>query len=288
MNDMSKPRALTVLSLLAVLTLTARFARADDDPPPPAAASAATAQDDDDAALQPAEPDFRLINLPTTLRLPKFKSDFFLSHRFAGNLRRGSFGDQAGHLFGIDEGATIGFEYRFAIAKHLELAAYRTNFGRTIQIYGKYDAIHQHESIPLSGSLIVSTEGTDNLQQDYAPAIGLTISRLINEVAAVYVVPTFVHNSAAVTGLDRDTTFLGVGGRLRFRPTAYLVVEVSPRLSGYAPGRALYGFAIEKRAGGHVFQLNFTNGVGTTPAQIARGGQRDQLALGFNLSRKFY
>ena len=285
---MSKLRALTVLSLIAVLTLTARFARADDDPPPTATTAAAAAQDDDDATLQPAEPDFRLINLPTTLRLPLFKGDFFLSHRFAGNLRRGSFGDQAGHLFGIDEGATIGFEYRFAIAKHLELAAYRTNFARTIQIYGKYDAIHQHESMPLSASLVVSTEGTDNLQQDYAPAIGVTISRLIDEVAAVYIVPTFVHNSAAVTGLDRDTTFLGVGGRLRFRPTAYLVVEVSPRLSGFAPGQALYGFAIEKRAGGHVFQLNFTNGVGTTLAQIARGGLRDQLALGFNLSRKFY
>jgi len=286
---MSKLRALTVLPLIAVLTLTARSARADDDPAPPSAnAAAAAAQDDDDATLQPAEPDFRLINLPTTLRLPLFKGDFFLSHRFAGNLRRGSFSDQASRLFGIDEGATIGFEYRFAVAKHLELAAYRTNFARTIQIYGKYDAIHQHESMPLSASLVVSTEGTDNLQQDYAPAIGVSISRLIDEVAAVYIVPTWVHNTAAGTGLDRNTTFFGVGGRLRFRPTVYLVAEVSPRLSGFAPGQALYGFAIEKRAGGHMFSLTFTNGVGTTLAQIARGGQRDQLGLGFNISRKFY
>jgi Membrane bound beta barrel domain (DUF5777) len=286
---MSKLRPLTVLSLIAVLTLTARSARADDDPAPPLATPpVAAAQDDDDATLQPAEPDFRLINLPTTLRLPLFKGDFFLSHRFAGNLRRGSFSDQASRLFGIDEGATIGFEYRFAVAKHLELAAYRTNFARTIQIYGKYDAIHQHESMPLSASLVVSTEGTDNLQQDYAPAIGVSISRLIDEVAAVYIVPTWVHNTAAGTGLDRNTTFFGVGGRLRFRPTVYLVAEVSPRLSGFAPGQALYGFAIEKRAGGHMFSLTFTNGVGTTLAQIARGGQRDQLGLGFNISRKFY
>jgi hypothetical protein len=286
---MSKLRALTVLPLIAVLTFTARSARADDNPAPPLATPpAAAAQDDDDGALQPAEPDFRLINLPTTLRLPLFKSDFFLSHRFAGNLRHGSFSDQASRLFGIDEGATIGFEYRFAVAKHLELAAYRTNFARTIQIYGKYDAIHQHDSIPLSASLVVSTEGTDNLQQDYQPAIGVTIGRLIDEVAAVYIVPTWVHNTAAGTGLDRNTTFFGVGGRLRFRPTVYLVAEVSPRLSGFTPGQALWGFAIEKRAGGHMFQLTFTNGVGTTLAQIARGGQSDHLALGFNISRKFY
>src|SRR4051794_917401 len=69
---------------------------------------------DDDAALQPAEPDYRVINLPTTLRLPRYKSNFELTHRFNGNLRRGDFGDQASSLFGIDQGATIGFEYRFA------------------------------------------------------------------------------------------------------------------------------------------------------------------------------
>ena len=31
-------------------------------------------------------------------------------------------------------------------------------------------------------------------------------------------------------------------------------------------------FAIEKRAGGHTFQLNFSNAFGTTMGQIARGG----------------
>ena len=41
-------------------------------------------------------------------------------------------------------------------------------------------------------------------------------------------------------------------------------------------------------AGGHMFQLNFTNTFGTTVAQIARGGSPRSLSLGFNLSRKFY
>jgi hypothetical protein len=46
---------------------------------------------------------------------------------------------------------------------------------------------------------------------------------------------------------------------------------------------------LEQRAGGHVFQLNFSNGFGTTLAQVARGGsRRDDWYLGFNLSRKFY
>src|SRR5712692_8312222 len=67
---------------------------------------------DDEATLQPVEPDFTLINLPTTLRLPLHKSNFHLTHRFHGNLRAGSFGHQASNLFGLDTGAAIGFEYR--------------------------------------------------------------------------------------------------------------------------------------------------------------------------------
>ena len=81
---------------------------------------------------------------------------------------------------------------------------------------------------------------------------------------------------------------MGLGTRVRIRPTVYLAAEVSPRLSGYKPGSNQFGFAIEKRAGGHMFQLNFTNTSGTTFAQIARGGAPHSLSLGFNLSRKFY
>jgi hypothetical protein len=48
-------------------------------------------------------------------------------------------------------------------------------------------------------------------------------------------------------------------------------------------------FAIEKRAGGHSFQLNVSNSFGTTMAQIARGGfDNDDWYLGFNISRKFF
>jgi hypothetical protein len=289
---MSITRALFIFWLFLVLTFARSARAADDSSPPPAttapvAAATATA-DDDDGTLQLAEPDYRLINLPTTLRLPRFKSNFDLTHRFNGNLRHGSFTDQLTTLFGIDDGALIGLEYRFAIARHLELAAYRTTIAQTIEIYGKYDVIHQHDGVPFSASPIVSIEGTNNLQEQFAPAVGASLSRTISDFLAVYAVPMWVHNSAASSGIDRNTTYLGVGARLRIRPTVYLAAEVSPRLSGFAPGKALYGFAIEKRAGAHMFQLNFNNGSGTTLAQIARGGQPNNLQMGFNLARKFY
>jgi hypothetical protein len=43
------------------------------------------------------------------------------------------------------------------------------------------------------------------------------------------------------------------------------------------------------RAGGHSFQINFSNGFGTTMAQMARGGYtKDDWYLGFNITRKFF
>jgi hypothetical protein len=262
-------------------------------PSAPAQNSASTAtqkaDDDDDAAFRPLEPDFTLINLPTTLPLPLHKGNFRLTHRFNGDLRRGDFGDQASDLFGLDEGATIGFEYRFAVVKHVEAAVYRTNFARTIQMYGKYDAFHQSASTPLGVSAIVSIEGTNNFRQEYAPAIGVTISRDIGNVVAVYAVPMWVHNTAAGTGVTRDTTMVGLGGSLRVMPTLFVIGEVTPRVSGYVSGDAEYGFGISKRVGGHVFDLTFTNTTaGTTFAQLARGGFPGSLYLGFNLARKFF
>jgi hypothetical protein len=247
---------------------------------------------DDDAALQPAEPDYRVINLPSTLRLPKYKSNFELTHRFNGDLRRGDFGDQASSLFGIDQGATIGFEYRFAPVRHVEVAVYRQNYDKTIQMYGKWDAIHQSAGLPLSISGLLSIEGGNNFRERYATSAGATLSRQIDDRVAVYAVPMFVHNVtpilAQITNVKDNTFYLGIGGRLRIRPTVYISAEASPRLGGLAQGTAEYGFAIEKRAGAHVFQLNFSNSELSTFAQTGAGGVPGSLFMGFNLTRKFF
>jgi hypothetical protein len=256
-------------------------------PPPAPAAQPAPSTEDDDAALVPTEPDFALINLPTTLRLPRYKGNFRLTHRFQSNLRTGTFGSQASNLFGLDSGAAIGFEFRFAVARHLQAAAYRTNIDRETQFYAKYDPIVQKSSMPVSVSVVASVEGANNFRRDRSPALGAVISRKVHAVAALYATPMWVHNSSGV-GDVRETGFVGLGGRFRVRPSVYVVAEVSPRLGGYAPGDPEYSFAIEGRVGGHVFQLNFSNTVGTTFAQIARGGAPSSLFLGFNLARKFY
>ena len=268
------------------------YAQAAPSPSPvtDAAGTAAVqpaSDDDDDGTLRPLEPDFTIVNLPTTLPLPRFKGNFHLTHRFNQNLARAPFKEQLSNLFGMDQGATIQFEYRVGIMRHLQAIAARTNNGKTFQFSGKYDAFHE-SSRPFGLSAMVSVEGEDNFQRDYAPALGVVVSRTLGSVAAVYASPFWVHNTLSGTGISRDTGFVGIGGRLQIRPTVYLVGEVSPRIGGFAPGDANYAFAIEKRVGAHVFSLTFSNSAATTFAQLARGGIEENLQFGFNLARKFF
>ena len=79
-----------------------------------------------------------------------------------------------------------------------------------------------------------------------------------------------------------------MGARLRVRPTLYVAGEAAPRF-GYTPDSMYASFAIEKRAGGHSFQVNVSNGIGTTFGQLARGGLGDDTwFIGFNITRKFF
>lgn len=264
-------------------------------------------QDDDPAVLNPAEPDVVVVNLPTAMRQPVLKGSFRLTHRFAGNLRRGTFGQQLSNLFGLDQGATIGFEYRVGVARHVQAAFYRSSFDKTIQLHGKYDATRQQGSMPVSISPVVSIEGTNNFQEEYAPAVGVVISRIVGTRVAAYITPMWVGNTAASLAVvehahddvgnsgdiepphqHRSTTYVGLGGRLRMGGASYVAAEIVLRARGYAPDEPAYGVSIERRVGGHTFSLTFTNTSGTTFAQLARGGAVNSLYLGFNLGRKFF
>jgi hypothetical protein len=311
-RDRSVPLALTVTAFIAfVFFVGARPARAQEPPSPapsasqgqqqeqqaapPAAAAAQPPADDDDEKLDLSEPDYSVINLPSTLRLPAHKGDFHLVHRFGENLRGDSFNVQLENLFGIDEGATIGLEFRFGLMKHLEGVVLRTNNGRTIQFQAKYDGWHQSASLPVSVSAVVAAEGTNNFgacsncgDTAHAQTLGAVISREFGTNGAVYLEPFWVHDTGGLGVPGQSTGFVGIGVRGRVHGETYLVFEVSPRLGGYVVQDPEYAFAIEKRVGGHVFQLVLGNSAATTFAQIARGGNPGSLYFGFNLSRKFF
>ena len=256
------------------------------------------AQQPDDGALKLAEPDFTLIGLPTALRLPKFGSAFRVTHRFTRALGSGDFGDLAADMFGLDSGAQIGLEYRFGIIPNGQIGLHRTS-DRTTEFFAQYGVMRQGPGRPLEVMALATIEGGNNFKDAKSPALGAIVSRRVGDVAAFYVEPIWVNNSNPLPKevVDHNDTFMvGVAARVRIRPTVYLVGEVSPRVAGYKQGVTHGGFAIEKRAGGHQFQLNFSDAFGTTMGQIARGGPAGPNAdgsghnwyMGFNISRKFF
>jgi len=256
------------------------------------AATPLFAQSDDDHALKPAEPDFTLISLPTSLRLPVWGSEFRVTHRFVRPLKCDSCQDNLlEDFFGVDNGAVIGLEYRIGLIPNGQVVIHRARDRKTIQLTGEYGLTRQGSGMPLEIAGLVAVEGTDNFRDDYSPTVGAIFTRLFGEAGAIHIEPIWVGNSNLdePTISDDSTFMLGLGARGRIRPTVYITLEYTPRLSGYKPGVDMVAFAIEKRAGGHMFQLNFSNSLATTNGAIARGGfNNDNWYMGFNITRKFF
>ena len=222
--------------------------------------------------------------------MPKGKFAFRVTHRFARPLGEGDFTDLLEDFFGFDSGAQIGLELRYGLFRGAQVGINRTS-ERTIQFFGQYD-LKSQQSFPVGLGVWASMDGTNNFRDSYSPALGLIVSRELGRYGALYAEPIWINNSNPEPSElvdDNDSFIVGLGARLRIRPTVYVTAEVSPRVAGYAPGDALISFGVEKRVGGHAFQLNFSNGFGTTMGQIARGGtSNDDWYIGFNISRKFY
>ena len=167
-----------------------------------------------DRRLNPAEPDFTVVNLPTTLRLPRHKSAFRIAHRFTRTITNRSFGDLAGGLFGLDSGAFIGLEYRFGLMRGLQAGVYRTS-DKTIQFFGQYDAVRQSATVPFTLDLVASVEGLNNFHRGnvvedednaYATALGLIFSRTVADRAAFYLQPSLIVMPTRTRPLDASST----------------------------------------------------------------------------------
>ena len=263
----------------------------DQTTQPPATQPAATQPEtsDPDRRVDPLQPDFNLAALPTTLRVPKGKGSFRVTHRFTRPLGRGDFGDLLSDFFGFDSGAQIGLEFRYGLLPGTQIGVHRTS-DRTIEIFGQQSVLRQAaDAHPIGLDVIATFEGTNNLREQKSGALGVLVSRKIGRFAALYAEPIFIANTSPFEEGDNNTMMLGLGGRFRIRPAVYLVGEITPRLSGYDPGVDQASFGIEMRSGGHTFQINFSNGIGTTLGQIARGAvSNDSWFIGFNIARKFF
>jgi hypothetical protein len=284
---------------LVILVPVAGAAEGVATPTGTGAATVAAADEPDDLEIDKAEPDFTVITLPTTLRLPRHKVAFRVTHRFTRSLGQGDLSDLAADFFGFDSGAQVGLELRFGLFRATQIGINRTS-DRTIQFFAEREILRQGPH-PFGLALYATFEGLDNFQEQHSPGLGLVLSRKLGSKLALYAMPAFVGNTNLedFPGDDENTFLVGLGGRLRLGDASYLVGEVVPRVGGYEHAGTQVTFGLERRVGGHGFQINFSNSIGTTLVQVARGGgtpQRlrdlqgggDAWYIGFNISRKFY
>jgi hypothetical protein len=257
---------------------------------------------DVDLQFVPAEPDFALATLPTTLRAPTGKFVFRLTHRFTRAIASGSAGDFFSDFFGLDSSAQIGFELRYGVRPGTQATVYRTS-DRTIQFLGQHELVEQTPDRPYTAHIFATIEGRNNFGLSdeisvegadvFSGALGVVLSHRFDGFGTVYTQPIIVFNANIDPALDGDgahALLLGLGGRFQLGESGtYVLAEYAPRLAGFDSGVGHLGFGIEKVHGAHVFQFNISNSLGSTLAQVARGGtSNDHWFIGFNLTRKFY
>lgn len=245
-------------------------------------------QTDPDSRLDPLQPDFNLAALPTTLRMPVHKLAFRVTHRFTRPLAQGDFGDLLSDFFGFDSAAQIGLELRYGLTRGTQVGVHRTS-DRDIQIFGQHSFLTERDNKPIGLDALATFEGANNLQEYHRSTLGALVSRNVARHAALYAEPMLVINSNPFETGDANTLMLGLGARVRIRPSAYVVAEYTPRVAGFDPGKSQMSFGFEGRAGGHLFQFNVSNGFGTTMGQLANGTiSYDNWYIGFNIARKFF
>jgi hypothetical protein len=290
--------ALYAMVFVIGLLSTPRLARAQAVTAPPPAAG----QDLDlDLRPVPAEPDFTLGALPTTLRMPAGKGVFRFTHRFTRPIASGSAGDFFSDFFGFDSASQVGIEVRYGIRPGTQGAIHRTN-DRTIQLSAQHEFMPQSDTQWFALHGMVALEGRNNFGLSdeiavpdadvFTATLGSVLSHRFATQGAVYLEPLLVLNSNIdpVRTDDNHSLLIGLGGRWRLgQSQVYLFAEVAPRVVGYSPGNEHVSFGVEKRLGGHIFQFNISSSLGTTMGQLARGGpDGNDWFIGFNLSRKFY
>jgi hypothetical protein len=251
----------------------------------------------DERQIDPVEPDFVVVNLPTQARMPRGGWAFRVTHRFSRPLGEGSVGDLAKDLFGFDSGGLVGLELRYGITGATQAGIHRTS-DRTVQLLAQRD-VRRAEDQPFGVAVFGAVEGLDNFTEDHSPEVGVIVSRRLGERGGVYAMPALVAHLVTpgvddTNDGDSTTAFVvGLGVRFRLSENVAILFETTPRLNAPEDATGLsfrhpVSFGIERTLGGHAFQLNVSNSFGTTLGQMARGGAPSGWFIGFNIARKFY
>jgi len=238
----------------------------------------------------------RLINLPTTNALRRGEILFRISHRYDLAVREGS-----EYLYGLDGPAKIYLSLGYGIRDNVNVTLGRTNLNDIVELSFSWRMIQQGRRFTMPFSAALNIGGS--LVTDPRPCHGvfeaenmklnvqLSVSHQVNRHMSLLLVPSFSSNTNHWASDSEGTFTLGTGGRYTFLKNLSVLGEWLPVLSGYEADARGWGFGLEYRMGGHVFQVFLTNSRGLTSDQFIPGGDLDleesDYRLGFNIFRSF-
>lgn len=266
--------------------------KGDDPQAPPAAAKKSWAN-------RPAFWGTRLVNLPTAETGDKGDVLLRISHRFYPPLSIGEDG-----AYGLDGPAFILLSLGYAFTDRLMVTVGRSNFNQEWELTADYKLFgpSKNSALPLSGALHVggSYVGVDKPAGEvwasrFRFSALLSLAWKVTDRISLLAVPAFSSNTNFMQPPAEGTFSLGVGGRVLAFDDFSIIGEWVPVLAGYKVFGNGWGLGLEKKIGGHVFQLFVTNNAGLTAAQYLPGSELgqfqtrffDRLRFGFNIFRTF-
>jgi hypothetical protein len=246
--------------------------------------------------LKPAFWGTRLVNLPTTQTIDKGNVLFRISHRYFPSVS-----DGYDAFYGLDGPAVILLSLGYGINDRLNVSLARSNRFKEVEFSLKWIILDQKDDkiLPVSAALNVGGAFITDVEagkktfrsENFKFSALLSVSHQFSNAFSLLLVPAYSSNTNHWENSSEGTLSLGVGARYMFLKDMSIIAEWVPVISGYEAGASGWGFGIERKIGGHVFQVFFTNSIGMTSAQFIPGGnlrlQDGDFRIGFNIFRLF-
>lgn len=238
----------------------------------------------------------RLMNLVTPTTIGKKHVLFRISHRFYPSVQ-----DGYDVFYGFNGPASIYLSWGYGLKNNMDLSLGHSNrFHEWVLAY-KWTFYRRlkESALPFSAAFnVVASWVTEQLNEDSVFSnANLKLNLQLSFAFAPFrnlsflLVPAYSSNVNHWEENSRGTIALGTGGRLHLGKEISVLCEVIPVLAGYQASVIGWGMGIEKKIGGHVFQLFVLNSVGISSPQYLPGGdlcvEEGDFRFGFNIFRWF-
>jgi len=252
-----------------------------------------------EAGGRPAKPSFwapRVINLPTPREIGQRRFLFRIAHRFYPSVKEGY-----DVFYGLDGPASILLSLGYGLSDRFDLTLSRSNRYQEWSLAFKYVWLRPKKdaSLPLTAAahlvtgLVtekregISTFSSENMKFTFQLSLALEV----HERIALLLVPSYASNTNHWESEREGTLALGIGARVTLFDELSILVEWIPVLAGYHAKSQGWGLAVEKKIGGHVFQVFALSTVGIPEPQYLSGGdlciREGDVRFGFNIFRWF-